>query len=215
MLAVLRPLRAALTAAEHARAALFASPLDREDYLAAHLMVRACAARATGAEAAALSYTHSCPDCGATDHGRPRIPELPELSVSVSHTAGRAAAAVGPGRVAVDIEGTSLSPGRLAAAHRMLTPTERAAVEAAADPGAAAALHWTYKECLVKWGDAALHSTARIEAPPLVRRHGPVRRADRWLWTWVDGASGTSGTSMTSERPEIEWTGCLENLVSW
>ncbi|MEU9302394.1 4'-phosphopantetheinyl transferase superfamily protein [Streptomyces sp. NPDC048269] len=215
VLAVLRPLRAALTAAEHARAALFASPLDREDYLAAHLLVRACAARATGAEAAGLSYTHSCPDCGATDHGRPRIPELPELSVSLSHTAGRVAAAAGPGRVAVDIEGTSLNSVRLAAAHRMLTPRERAAVEAAPDPQACAALHWTYKECLVKWGDAALHSTGRIEAPPLVLRQGPVRRDDRWLWTWVDGgANGTSGTTMTSERPEIEGPGRLESLLT-
>ncbi|MER6203329.1 4'-phosphopantetheinyl transferase superfamily protein [Streptomyces sp. NPDC001586] len=214
MLAALRPLREALTAAEHARAALFASPLDRDDYLAAHLLVRACAARAAGAEAARLSYTHSCPDCGATDHGPPRIPELPELSVSVSHTTGRVAAAAGPGRVAVDIEGTALNPVRLAAAHRMLTPTERATVAAAPDPRAAAALHWTYKECLVKWGDSALHGTGSIEAPSLVLRHGPVRRADRWLCSWVDGANETSGTSMTSECPEIEWAGCLENLLT-
>ncbi|MCX4778476.1 4'-phosphopantetheinyl transferase family protein [Streptomyces sp. NBC_01264] len=203
VLALFRPLAVALTPAEHARAARFASPLDRDDYLAAHLLVRACAAAATGSQATELSYTHVCPDCGATDHGRPRIPELPELSVSVSHTLGRVAAAAGPGRVAVDIEGTSLTPGRLAAAYRMLTPTERVAVEAAPDPRAAAALHWTYKECLVKWGDSALHGTGGIEAPPLARRGGPLRLADRWLWTWVDDANGTSGTSMTSERPDF------------
>ncbi|MEU6663080.1 hypothetical protein [Streptomyces sp. NPDC046821] len=208
VLDALHPLREALTETERARAARLPSPLDRDAYIAAHLLVRACAAEAAGVSAASLTYAQHCPDCGSGDHGRPRIPELPGLAVSLSHTAGTVAALAGPERVAVDVQPTIANASGLAAVDRLLGPTQAAA---GSDPAETATLRWTRHECRVKWGDVASSWTTGSPDPlkprPWIipRSTTPIWEGDRWSLTWVDEATGVCGTAMSTRRLELAW----------
>lgn len=205
MLGRLQAVRTAFTAAEQARAARFRSPAARDDYVAAHLLVRACAARVAGVDPASLTLRHLCPGCGASDHGRPYVAELPGVSVSLSHTRGHAAAAAGEGGVVVDAEAVRPGGPPAAAARHALTAAEAAAVAADSRPGVAFALRWTYKECVVKWGEASLGTLRRIETPSGLFPAGvPVRHAGRWVLQWGADVGIVCGTALTSEIPALE-----------
>src|SRR2546423_10339615 len=69
-----------LTHTERDRAAAFHFDHDREDFLAAHVLARACAAAALGVPIDRLTWRQYCPECGGP-HGRPAIVEAPHLGV--------------------------------------------------------------------------------------------------------------------------------------
>ncbi|WP_236242995.1 hypothetical protein [Streptomyces sp. CC228A] len=94
----------ALAPYEQDRAARLAPGQQRDDYLAAHVLVRVCAARLLGVDPAVLVLGQRCAGCGGEDHGRPFLRGLPGVGVSLSHTRGAVAAAAGPGPVGVDVE---------------------------------------------------------------------------------------------------------------
>ncbi|WP_353946863.1 4-phosphopantetheinyl transferase [Streptomyces sp. HUAS MG91] len=89
---------------ERRRLALVRVPARRDDVLAARLLLRWCAARVTGRPAPEVELRQHCPDCDRAGHGRPSLPRHPRLGVSISHAEGLVAAAVGLGRVGVDVE---------------------------------------------------------------------------------------------------------------
>jgi 4'-phosphopantetheinyl transferase len=145
----------ALTPLERSRAA-GRRGTDRLDYVAAHLLVRICAARLTRVPPWSLVIGQRCPGCDATDHGRPFVRGRPGLSVSLSHTAGTVAAAAGWSAVGVDVEATTGFVFDRRLAERALGPEEAAAVRAAPDPALAFLRRWVRKEALVKAGHGAL-----------------------------------------------------------
>ncbi|HYY80382.1 MAG TPA: 4'-phosphopantetheinyl transferase superfamily protein [Actinomycetes bacterium] len=182
-----------LTAAERRRMAGLRRAGDRADYLAAHALARACAARFAGAAAGPLTLLQRCPRCGGGDHGRPSLRELPGLRLSLSHTSGYVAAMAGWGPVGVDAErsGRALPDDGLAAL--ALSRAERALLDGAADRDGAFLRLWVRKEALVKLGELSLDALAAADLSglPMV----PARTAShRWrglhLLDWSHAAAG-------------------------
>ncbi|WNI30970.1 4'-phosphopantetheinyl transferase superfamily protein [Streptomyces sp. ITFR-6] len=203
-LRALASVRSALTEAEKARAARLRSSDDREDYFAAHLLVRECAARWSGVPAHRLTLRQLCPGCGSPTHGRPYIEELPWVAVSLSHTRGHVAAAAGAGPVAVDVENHRRTALSQAARREVLTNSEHAAIAADPDPDLAFCLRWTYKECLVKQAAASWGQLRTVSVPQSLRPDGvPVGADMRWAVQWVDDQGASCGTAVTTGNPVL------------
>ncbi|WP_344578449.1 4'-phosphopantetheinyl transferase family protein [Nonomuraea roseoviolacea] len=140
-----------LTPVERERAARFAFAADRAAFVAAHLLVRQCAAAALGARPEELTLVQHC-DVHGPGHGRPSIEQAPSLGVSLSHTRGYVCAAAGDGRVGVDAERVPAGPFDAALAEIALTPAELRRVT-----GNDALIRlWARKEALIKRGELAL-----------------------------------------------------------
>ncbi|MER6947712.1 4'-phosphopantetheinyl transferase superfamily protein [Nonomuraea sp. NPDC000554] len=144
-----------LTAVERERAARFRHEADRQSFVAAHLLVRLCAAAFLGAEASGLTLLQHCDEHGP-GHGRPYLEGFPQVSVSLSHTRGYVCAAAGPGRVGVDAERVPPGPLDEALAAVALTPRERATVTGNDD----LIRLWTRKEALIKRGELTIDAMA-------------------------------------------------------
>ncbi len=146
---------ALLTPVERNRAAAFRRAGDRDDFVAAHLLVRLCAAQVLDTEPAGLTLVQHCATCGGP-HGQPSLREAPELAVSLAHTRGWVAAAAGRGRVGVDLEllrTDALDEGLVRMA---LTRGETAVVHSAETPWLPFLRYWVAKESLVKVGAITL-----------------------------------------------------------
>ncbi|GIG65181.1 4'-phosphopantetheinyl transferase family protein [Phytomonospora endophytica] len=142
----------AFTALEREKAARFRFGADRLAYLAAHALVRECAAELLGVPASGLVLGQRCPDCRKDDHGRPFIEGHDGVHVSLSHTRGFVAAAASRTPVGVDIEGVGS-----AVPDEVLAPAERAA-------GPLLRLHrWVLKESLIKVGATRLDELASVD----------------------------------------------------
>lgn len=189
-----------LTAAEQRRMARLRRPGDRDDFLAAHLLVRVCAARLLGVPTGEISIVQRCAVCGGP-HGRPEITDHPEVAASLAHSRGVVAAAAGTGPVGIDVEGFppagDPAPADLAA---VLHAAELRAVESAADPARALLLAWTRKEACLKAGLVDVDGLDRFDlsALPLGPFSGDLRvRSAPWgHWTvhdWWDGRAGAVG----------------------
>ncbi|WP_369389838.1 4'-phosphopantetheinyl transferase superfamily protein [Streptomyces sp. CG1] len=194
------PLLYAVTLApyERDRAARLPAGERREDYLAAHVLVRLCAARFLGVDPAALMLGQRCAECGGEDHGRPFLRDRPDVGVSLSHTRGAVAAAAGPGPVGVDVEDASDAVFSPRVAARVLAPAELAVVHADPDPARAFLRLWVRKEALVKVGVTTLGRLRGIDlaasGAPAGRQPADGRHIDRLLadrrfadWSSPDG----------------------------
>lgn len=141
---------------ERARAGRLPAGPRRADYVAAHILVRLCAAQVTGAPPDTLTLGQTCGDCAGEDHGRPYLRDRPGIGVSLSHTAGTVAVAAGPGPVGVDVEDASAAVFDPRLAARVLAPAELATVHADPNPARAFLRLWVRKEALVKVGVTTL-----------------------------------------------------------
>ncbi|MFI5940992.1 4'-phosphopantetheinyl transferase family protein [Streptomyces uncialis] len=127
-------------------------PGRRDDVLAARLLLRLCVARYTARPLREAAPAQYCADCGRSGHGRPYLPAHPGVGVSLSHTDGLVAAAVGPGAVGVDVEPAARRPGPLSVLSRLLPEAEIREATARPDPGAALLRLWVRREALLKAG---------------------------------------------------------------
>ncbi|WP_405647405.1 4'-phosphopantetheinyl transferase family protein [Streptomyces uncialis] len=127
-------------------------PGRRDDVLAARLLLRLCVARYTARPLREAAPAQYCADCGGSGHGRPYLPAHPGVGVSLSHTDGLVAAAVGPGAVGVDVEPAARRPGPLSVLRRLLPEAEIREATARPDPGAALLRLWVRREALLKAG---------------------------------------------------------------
>ncbi|RBY79061.1 4-phosphopantetheinyl transferase [Blastococcus sp. TF02-09] len=127
-----------------------------------------------------LRVDRTCPRCGEP-HGKPRLPDVPDLHHSVAHSGGWVAVAVRRGApVGVDVEG--VGSWTAAELHDLalvvLAPEERAVLAGtpAAARAAAFATYWTRKEAVVKATGAGLLApldelvVSPPSAPPRVLR---------------------------------------------
>lgn len=189
-----------LTNIERERAGRFVFERDRRDFIAAHLLVRHCAARLLGVTAASLTVLQHCDQCGP-GHGRPYLRQAPELGVSLSHTRGYACAAVGPGRVGVDAQ--RIAPGALddALANRFLAPAERALIT----DNAALTRQWVRKEAMIKRVELTLDQMFLLDLSGLPQDTPSAPRRATWrgrhLLEWIS-ACGVAITVMT-DHPAI------------
>jgi 4'-phosphopantetheinyl transferase len=190
--------RGLLTDAERERADSFRSTLDSNDYVAAHVLVRLCAARVLDTTPQRLTVIQQCDTCGGP-HGRPSVKEEPHCAVSLSHSHGWVAACAGPGTVGVDIEVLAGRRREFAVISNVLAPAERSALRASADPRRTFLGLWVQKEALIKAGCATLRSLAAVD---LSRQ--PERWGGLYLTTWHT-ANGLLG-ACASSTPDV-WLG--------
>ncbi len=198
-----------LTPAERDRARRFRFERDRRDFVAAHILARVTGGGALGVDPRSLTLVQRCDECGEP-HGVPSFAEAPGFGVSVSHTRGYVAAAVGPGRVGVDAEGTGavgLHDEALAA--DVLAPGERELLASAPDRPHAFVRLWVRKEATVKCGRGSLDrlSAVDLSATPLVDlSSSPACIRDRdgqFLLEWQDHQWGVVGAAVTPQPPQL------------
>ncbi|KJS58215.1 4'-phosphopantetheinyl transferase superfamily protein [Streptomyces rubellomurinus] len=197
-----------LTALERERAGRFRQESGRLDFTAGHLLVRLCAARLLGVPADGLVLAQQCPDCGLADHGKPYLPDHPEVHVTLSHTRGVVAAGAGFRPIGVDVELAVRGGSLRAVARRVLTPGELAAVEASPEPNLAFLRQWVRKESLIKIGRARLDTLGEIDlaelpldvppGAPLRSRHGDLHLLD-----WTDREHGAAVAAVSTAAPRV------------
>ncbi|MFD3675923.1 4'-phosphopantetheinyl transferase family protein [Streptomyces sp. NPDC058613] len=202
VLAAAGDVRELLTRTELDRAGALRSAGDRDDFLAAHALVRLCAGRLLGRPAHSLTVVQSCGRC-PRPHGRPSLAEAPGTGVSLAHTRGWVAAAAAPGPVGVDLEAVDGRPLDWRAAAQACTEKELAALRAAVDPRRAFLRQWVRKESLVKVGAGTLDEAARLDLPV----YG--REPPRWRgWELVDwGGDGVVGCVAAREETRLRLLG--------
>jgi 4'-phosphopantetheinyl transferase len=154
-----------LTPVERARAARLSRNTDRIGYVAAHVLVRLCAAHLFGLPLG-TRLAQQCPSCGDA-HGRPQLLEYPEAGISFSHAGGVVAAAVAATPVGVDAEPLTSATGLRALSHDIRSPAEALALAGVADVDAALLMLWVRKEALVKLGLTTLDAMGEVDLSDL------------------------------------------------
>jgi 4'-phosphopantetheinyl transferase len=196
-----------LSEAEDRRAAAFRSDRDRDDFVAAHVLARACAAASLCMPVDRLTWRQRCPECGGP-HGRPTIVEAPELGVSLAHAAGYVAAGAAPGPIGVDVEPVLSCDADHYPVLDVLTDAEVRLLGAAPDRNIAFLRQWVRREALVKMGVVTLDTLRNVDLsrlPPLEPAHDPA--AYRWagfvLTDWCLGLAlgAVAAHGLTPLRP--------------
>ncbi|MFI9783886.1 4'-phosphopantetheinyl transferase family protein [Kitasatospora sp. NPDC051984] len=189
---------------ERERADRFRRQADRDDFLAAHLLVRFCAATHLGIDPADVAFGQHCPGCDRTGHGRPLLTDRPGTHLSLSHTGGIIAAAAGPVPIGVDVEHLGPRTNDPASLSHVLSPAEAELVATHPDPTRAFLRQWVRKEALIKLGLATLDSLPGLDLsalpldPPLQHRHGDLHylevTTDQVVFTAAATLQPTLGT---------------------
>ncbi|MDF1487218.1 4'-phosphopantetheinyl transferase family protein [Tessaracoccus caeni] len=137
---------------------------DRAAFVAAHVLVRECAAELLGVGVREVTIVQRCADCGGP-HGRPTVAGFPEVHVSLSHSRGVVAAAAAWSPCGIDVE--PLRP--ISPIARVLSASERSWLAHQPDPSAAFLRLWVRKEALVKAGFGTLDDPRSVDAiaPPV------------------------------------------------
>ncbi|MFT4082359.1 MAG: 4'-phosphopantetheinyl transferase superfamily protein [Nocardioides sp.] len=152
-----RPRPEWLTAPELARHRRLVRVADRAAYLAAHTLVRECAAALVGTPPGEVGFGQRCASCGDVDHGAPYVEG--GVRVSLSHTRGHVAAIAAPTPCGIDVE--LVRAGAPPAG--VLTPRETSWVERQPDPARAFTGLWVRKEALIKAGVGHLGEVGALE----------------------------------------------------
>jgi 4'-phosphopantetheinyl transferase len=166
-----RELLALLDTGERGRCLRFHRDEDRARYLAAHALARLVLAGHLGIPAPALAFHATCRQCGAGDHGKPRLGMAGGgLEFSLSHSGARVVLAVArDAAVGVDVERLNAQRDFAALVPAVLSPAEQPAVAALPDAERAGAVlrYWTRKEALLKaTGDGLRVAPAALTVTP-------------------------------------------------
>lgn len=136
-------------------------------YGVAHGAARQILGRRLGILPAELRISRRCTACGGP-HGRPELPDHPEVKISLSHSGGLALLAISAGpRVGIDVELVRPRPRLARLAERVLTPEELAAWRSRPEPERLRAFldAWTAKEAYLKAiGEGIRGPLARVPA---------------------------------------------------
>ena len=111
-----------LTDAERQRAVRLRQHADRLGFMAAHVLVRLCAAHLFGLTLA-TPLAQRCLTCGDA-HGPAHLLGRPQAGISFSHGSGVVAAAVAPTPVGVDVELLASARGLADLSHDIASPAE-------------------------------------------------------------------------------------------
>lgn len=210
VLALIREAEGLLTPVERRRASEFRRDEDRRDFIAAHALVRSCAARLLGTGMESVTVVQSCSTCGGP-HGQPAIAGFPGLGVSLAHSGGVVAGVVGFGPVGIDVEvlgGHRILAGEL---DSVFAPEEILVRARAGDQQLALLRQWVRKEALVKIGVATLSTLSSVDLAELpLDEAGSDRqvRAHHWnglcLVDWLDTGMRAIGTVAAAIPARLE-----------
>jgi 4'-phosphopantetheinyl transferase len=164
-------LLALLDSGERGRCARFDRDDDRARYLAAHALARLVVASHLGVPAPTLTFQATCRQCGASDHGKPRLGIAGAgLDFSLSHSGARVVLAVArDAAVGVDVERLNARRDFTALMPAVLSAAEQPMIAALPDGERAAAVlrYWTRKEALLKaTGDGLRVAPAALTVTP-------------------------------------------------
>ena len=171
---------------------------DRERFTAGVVVVRTVLGVHAGRPPDALRIDRTCPLCGR-QHGKPHLPEVPDLQFSVSHSAGSVVVAVGRGApVGIDVEHVaSWDAADLDEVAQLTLAREERAVVSRQPAGLRAAAfttYWTRKEAAVKATGAGL--TAPLDEIVVSAPTAPPR-----VLRWSDPAGGNPPVLRTLRPP--------------
>lgn len=148
---------------------------------ARRILRRLVVAATAGVRPETVSFTTTCPHCGGTNHGAPRVspPLADEIRISTSSAGEHAVILIGTASLGVDVEacdrGAAIDPERAAVA----VPGWRRVLDEC-PPGATVLEVWTALEALSKTtGRGLLASAAQIE-----------RAAEQHQLTWLESEPG-------------------------
>lgn len=146
---------------ERQRSERFHHVSDRDDFLAAHALVRLCVSRLVSVSVESVALVQHCDKCGRDDHGKPTVQTHPHVHVSLSHTRGHVAAAASYTPIGVDVE-------RLANEHPRSQPSFLR--------------DWVRREALVKLGFTSLQFMQDLDLSAMANS-----TPTRWQgWSIVD-----------------------------
>jgi 4'-phosphopantetheinyl transferase len=207
------PLLPLLDPAERVRADRYRAEPARRLFIASRAAQRTLAARYLGTHPAGVRLARHCPQCGSTEHGRPHLPDDPDLDFSVTHTGELVALAYRRGgRVGIDVEAVDRAVDVPGMARTVLSEPEAAQLRGTAEPGRLAAFYrlWTRKEATVKLTGhgltvplASLDVTGeRADVVPVPDGWpaGPIRLTDLPLDAGHVAALATTGAAPVSVR---------------
>lgn len=153
--------RQLLSAVERDRAAAFRYDAHRDDFVAAHVLVRMCAAELVGGRPEDLTVIQRCSSCGGP-HGKPVVMGHDEVHVSWSHAAGAVAAVAAHALCGIDLEPRA-DDVDAALVDLALTEREKRLVESSRRPGTALLRLWLRKEAIVKTGETSLDAVFSLD----------------------------------------------------
>jgi 4'-phosphopantetheinyl transferase len=159
---------------------------DRRRLTAAAAVVRMVVGAHAGLPPGDVEIDRTCGSCGQ-QHGKPWVPAMPDVHVSVSHSAGAVAVAVGrDGPIGVDVEelGEFQAAELESLAACVLTLEERAHLARlpVASRTGAFTTYWTRKEAV---GKATGEGIALVDHVVVT----PPSSPPRMLWSWGDGVA--------------------------
>ncbi|MFJ9752940.1 4'-phosphopantetheinyl transferase family protein [Streptomyces chartreusis] len=197
-----------LTEVEQSRAAAFLALQDRQDFVAAHLLVRMCAGHLLGIDPGRLDVVQRCPGCHRQGHGKPALVGLPGTHISFSHTRDAVAAAAGWDLVGIDVESQTRSSILPGAMRHVLTPSELRVLERHPYPTTAFLRHWVRKEALIKVGRATLDTLHQLDLSSLL---GDEPTTPMWrtqfdglhLLEWADDRRGVVCAVASTHAPSL------------
>lgn len=199
-----------LTPHERRRAGALRHSADRDAYVAAHALVRECAAQLAGAHVGAREVVQRCPECRATGHGKPFLHGRADVHLSLAHSRRAVIAGAGWAPLGVDVEDVDgggaqgIDPALMTL---VLSPAEMDRVRSAAEPRAAFLRHWVRKESLVKIGAITLDTVRQVDLREGLPRAGDGRSESRYgslhLIDWVDPFLGAAFAVAAAEPPVI------------
>lgn len=206
-----------LTPAERERMWRLRHPSDRDDFLAAHLLVRRCVADLLGVADDEVTIVARCEVCGGP-HGRPQVVGRPEVTATLAHSHGVVAAAAAFVPVGVDVEAVPSGDDGLIAADLVgaLAPAEVAMIDRAAEPVRALLRQWVRKEAFLKAGAVALDgfSSFDLSGLPPGEPTGPLvlRSSPHGPWTvhdWADDRGPAVGALVAPVGAPVKtaWVG--------
>ena len=148
-----------LSAAEHDRMTRFVKSDHQRDFVAARGVLRSCLAQYVDCDPKALVFAYG-------SHGKPLLPDYPELQFNLSHSQGRALIGVAHKRaIGVDLEQVREMPTMLAIAKRFLMRSEYEAIERVSEELQSQRFfgYWTCKEAYLKATGVGLAQMEMLE----------------------------------------------------
>ncbi|HWG92362.1 MAG TPA: 4'-phosphopantetheinyl transferase superfamily protein [Candidatus Thermoplasmatota archaeon] len=162
---------------EALEAARFRRPEDARRALLTRGVTRALLARYAATPPQALAFTRACSNCGAPNHGKPRLvapAAATPLTFNLSHSGDLLVIALSRGlEVGVDVERVDATFDWEPVARQVFTPEERATLAAAPEPEQRRRFFdaWTRNEAALKLTGHGLAAAAPVtnRAAPAIR----------------------------------------------
>jgi len=170
-----------LPTADRRQAARLRQPVQARRLLARRSATRSILARRLGADRTGLVISRLCPECGATDHGRPFVAGAP-LAFSVSSSGNLAVIALSRSAVGVDIE---IAGSRTRPEPQAMTEREQQSIASLSGERQAIGFLrlWTAKEAVLKAAGRGLgDDPSTVDAAELLWSESSVVTDGRRRW---------------------------------